>query len=82
MMIFSLIYLFVGLNIDDKYVIYSLNNLKHSNFIKFIDDYNESLTLSLGIFLGVDGYSGEPIHISLLISDIEMILGVIIWESV
>ncbi|MDD6736550.1 MAG: pentapeptide repeat-containing protein, partial [Clostridiales bacterium] len=76
-MIFALIYLFVGLDIDDKYVIYNLSTLKNFNFIKFIEDYNESLALSSGIFLGIGGYSCEPVQISLLISNIEMILGVI-----
>ena len=76
-MIFALIYLFVGLDIDDKYVIYNLSTLRNFNFIKFIEDYNESLALSSGIFLGIGGYSCEPVQISLLISNIEMILGVI-----
>ncbi len=76
-MIFALIYLFVGVDIDDKYVIYNLSTLRNFNFIKFIEDYNESLALSSGIFLGVGGYSCEPVQISLVISNIEMILGVI-----
>ena len=67
----------VGLDIDDKYVIYNLSTLKNFNFIKFIEDYNESLALSSGIFLGVGGYNCEPVQISLLISNIEMTLGVI-----
>ena len=76
-MIFAFIYLFVGVDIDDKYVIYNLSTLKNFNFIKFIEDYNESLALSSGIFLGVGGYSCEPVQISLVVSNIEMILGVI-----
>ena len=78
MIAFSLIYLFIGLKIDDKYVIYSLSNLKNTDNMVILDHFNKSLTLSTGTFLGVDGYSAEPINISLLISDIEMILGVII----
>ena len=48
------------------------------DFIKFIQDYNQTLALSSGIFLGVGGYSCEPVKLSLMISNIEMIIGVII----
>ena len=73
--IFALLYLFVGLDIDSNYVIYNLDTLKNFNFIKFIEDYNESLALSSGIFLGVGGYSCEPVQVSLLLSNLEMISG-------
>ena len=48
------------------------------DFIKFMQDYNQTLALSSGIFLGVGGYSCEPVQLSLVISNIEMIIGVII----
>ena len=51
--LFGLLYSIFGIEIDDKYVIYNLSNLKNTDFIKFIDDFNKSLTLSTGIFLGV-----------------------------
>lgn len=76
-MVFAFLYLIVGINIDNNYVIYNLETLKHFNFIKFIEDYNESLALSSGIFLGVGGYSSEPVQISLILSNIEMILGIV-----
>lgn len=75
--IFAFLYLFVGLKINEKYVIYNLDTLKHFNFMKFMNDYNESLALSSGVFLGVGGYSCEPVKGSLILSNIEMILGVV-----
>lgn len=76
-LIFGFIYLFVGLDIDNHFVVYNLEKLKHFNIVQFIEDYNESLALSSGIFLGVGGYSCEPVRLSLLISSIEMILGTV-----
>lgn len=73
--IFAFLYLLIGVDIDDNYVVYNLQTLQQFNFMKFIGDYNESLALSSGIFLGIGGYSCEPVQISLLLSDIEMILG-------
>lgn len=76
-LIFAFLYLFIGLDIDNHFVIYNLQTLKQFDLIKFIEDYNESLALSSGIFLGVGGYSCEPVRLSLVLSNIEMILGVI-----
>ena len=75
--VFAFLYLFIGLDIDNHYVIYNLETLKHFNFIKFIENYNESFALSSGIFLGIGGYSSEPVQISLFVSSIEMILGTV-----
>ena len=75
--IFAFLYLIIGLEIDNNYVIYNLSTLKNFNFINFIKDYNESLALSSGIFLGVGGYSCEPVQLSLLLSNLEMILGTV-----
>ena len=76
--LFALIYLFVGVDINDEFVVYKLSNIMNYDFIKFIQDYNQTLALSSGIFLGVGGYSCEPVKLSLMISNIEMIIGVII----
>lgn len=75
--LFAFIYLFVGLDIHSKFVIYNWSKIVNFDFIKFIKDYNESLALSAGVFLGVGGYSCEPVGISLFISAIEMIAGVV-----
>ena len=76
-MIFALIYLFVGVDIDSKFVIYNWSKFNNFDFIKFIEDYNEAFALSAGVFLGVWGYECEPVGISLFISAVEMILGII-----
>ena len=75
--LFAFLYLLIGVDIDNNYIIYNLETLKNFNFIQFIEDYNESLALSSGIFLGVGGYSCEPVQLSLLLSNIEMILGTV-----
>ena len=77
-MIFGLIYLFVGVDINKIFVVYKLSDLLNINFNEFIHDYHQTLALSSGIFLGVGGYSCEPVKLSLFISDVEMILGVIV----
>ena len=76
-LIFAILYLFVGVEIEENYVIYNLDVLKNLSFIKFIQDYNQTVALSSGIFLGIGGYSCEPVQLSLIISDIEMVLGAI-----
>lgn len=76
-LIFALIYLFVGLDIENTFVVYNLDKIKKFDLMQFIEDFNQSLALSSGIFLGVGGYSCEPVNVSLFISNIEMILGVV-----
>ena len=76
-MIFALIYLFVGVDINSKFVIYNWSKLSNFDFIKFIEDYNQTFALSTGVFLGVGGYDCEPVRLSLFISAVEMVLGII-----
>ena len=76
--IFALIFLFVGVDINENFVVYKLTDFVNLDLIKFIQDFNQTLALSSGIFLGVGGYSCEPVKLSLLVSNIEMIVGVTI----
>ena len=76
-LVFAFLYLIVGLDINKSYVIYNLETFKNLDFMKFVADYNQSLAISSGIFLGVGGYSSEPVKMSLMLSNIEMILGIV-----
>ncbi|MEG0855952.1 MAG: pentapeptide repeat-containing protein [Terrisporobacter sp.] len=75
--IFAFIYLIVGVDIDSKYVVYNLSTIKDFNLMRFIGDYNEALALSSGVFLGVGGFSCEPVKVSLLVSSMEMVMGTV-----
>ncbi len=75
--LFAIIYLLVGVEIGDEIVVYNFQTIKNLNLDKFIKDFNETLNLSSGSFLGVGAENCKPIHKSYLIVDLEMLLGVV-----
>lgn len=75
--LFAIIYLLVGVEIGSEMVVYNLETIKNLNLDKFIIDFNESLNLSSGTFLGIGAVNCKPIHQSYLITDLEMLLGVV-----
>ena len=75
--IFAVIYLLIGVEIGSETVVYDLETIKSLSFDKFVKDFNETLNLSSGTFLGVGAENCKPIHRSYLIADLEMILGVV-----
>ena len=73
--IFSILYLIFGIKVDEEIIKYtSLNGLTIKKFLK---DYNESLNLSVGMFAAVGLNEAQPAPASYMLSNIEMILGIL-----
>lgn len=75
--IFAILYLFLGVEIDNSVVIYNLNMFQNITFSTLILHLNEALTLSLGMFAGVGTINCDPINKSYIIANIEVLVGVI-----
>lgn len=73
---FTIIYLLSGFNIDDQLVNYSTLFINF-NFTYIINNFNESLNLSIGMFAGVGFNNAQPIPSSYMICNFEMLIGVI-----
>lgn len=74
--IFSILYLIFGIKVDEEVIIYT--NLNNGFTIqRFLKDYNESLNLSVGMFASVGLNEAQPAPASYMLSNIEMLLGVL-----
>lgn len=76
-LIFAIIYLVVGVDIDGVVVGYIFQTNIPKAVSEFIIQFNESLNLSTGMFLGVGINNSQPIPISHMISNVEMVIGTI-----
>jgi uncharacterized protein YjbI with pentapeptide repeats len=75
-LVFSILYLIFGMIVNEELIRYtSLNN--GIKLQKLINDYNESLNLSVGMFASVGLNEAQPAPASYMISNIEMLLGVV-----
>ncbi len=74
--VFSILYLIFGIKVDEQIVRYSFLENGHT-FREFLRDYNESLNLSVGMFAAVGLNEAQPAPISYMLSNIEMLLGVL-----
>lgn len=74
--IFAVIYMVAGIEIDEEIVI-SYKEFRTMNFGDFMVYFNEALNLSVGLFAGMGTINSDPVPVSYLISDLEMIIGVI-----
>ena len=74
--IFALIYLVVGVKIDEQTVIYNWSRISNFKFREFMTHFNEALSLSFGTFGGVGDINCDPLPQSYIISNIEIIFGV------
>ncbi|MDK2585165.1 pentapeptide repeat-containing protein [Romboutsia sedimentorum] len=75
--IFAFIYLIIGVEIDGNIISYSLNNISTWKLNLFIRDFNEAINLSIGMFAGVGVNNAKPTEISYIISNIEMLGGIV-----
>lgn len=73
--IFSIIYLLIGVEVDGEIIKYSINS--GISFSKVMLDLNEAFNLSIGMFAGVGFNKAQPIPAAYMVSNIEMIIGVI-----
>lgn len=77
-LIFTFLFLIVGVNIDGRIVKYnSIIAIETLSFGKFFEEFLNAFSLSTGLFTGVGNEICDPIFESAILADIEMVLGVI-----
>ncbi|WP_294167379.1 pentapeptide repeat-containing protein [uncultured Clostridium sp.] len=74
--LFSILYLIFGMKVNEEIITYDNINKFH-NLRKMLTDYNESLNLSVGMFAGVGLNEAQPSPRSYMLSNIEMLIGVL-----
>ena len=74
--LFSLLYLIFGIKVNEEIITYDAINKLHG-FRQMLTDYNESLNLSVGMFAGVGLNEAQPSPRSYMLSNIEMIIGIL-----
>lgn len=72
----AILYLFIGMEVGETEVV-TFSTLLNSNFKTIIGYINESLHLSVGMFAGVGTVNSEPMPIVYIVSNIEMIIGLL-----
>ncbi|MEG2892086.1 MAG: pentapeptide repeat-containing protein [Clostridium sp.] len=75
-LVFSILYLFTGLDIDGEIVRYFTGETSN-NFREFLTHYNESLTLSISMFGSVGFVNSQPSPESYMVACSEVILGIV-----
>ncbi|MBE6053506.1 MAG: pentapeptide repeat-containing protein [Clostridium sartagoforme] len=74
--LFSILYLVFGIKVNEEIITYDNIN-KFYSLRKFLTDYNESLNLSVGMFAGIGLNEAQPSPRSYMVSNIEMLIGVL-----
>lgn len=74
--LFSILYLIFGIKVDEEIITYDAIN-KFNGLRQMLTDYNESLNLSVGMFAGVGLNEAQPSPRSYMLSNIEMLIGVL-----
>ena len=69
--------MFFGIKVDEEIITYSNNINNVLNIKKLLKDYNEALNLSTGMFAGVGLNEAQPSPRSYMLSNIEMLIGVL-----
>jgi len=75
-LLFSILYLIFGIKLNEDIIIYN-SFTKFNNLRQILRDYNESLNLSVGMFAGVGINEVQPSPRSYILSNIEMLIGVL-----
>ena len=74
--LFSILYLIFGMKVNEEIITYDSVNKFHG-LRQMLTDYNESLNLSVGMFAGVGLNEAQPSPRSYMLSNIEMLIGVL-----
>lgn len=75
--VFTILYLLIGIRIDNNTVCYLTGNSLPKTFIQFLKQINESFHLSMSVFGAVGCDFAKPLERAYLLSDVEMSLGII-----
>lgn len=78
MFAFSVLYLVFGLKIDEQIVTYrSIASITSEPFSELFRNFLESFSISVGMFAGVGIMESTPTPSSYILSDLEMIIGIL-----
>lgn len=74
--LFSILYLIFGIKVNEEIITYDSIN-KFRGLRQMLTDYNEALNLSVGMFAAVGLNEAQPSPRSYMLSNIEMLIGVL-----
>lgn len=77
MMIFAILYLITGMELDGKIIVYNLKSIDTWSLKLLLLDFNEAINLSIGMFAGVGVNNAQPIALNYIIANIQMLVGVV-----
>lgn len=75
--IFAILYLFSGIDINNEIVMYNFKTIGNFNIGRLFRDLNETINLSVGMFGGVGFNTAKPTESSYMLSNIEMLIGIL-----
>ncbi|MEG2256582.1 MAG: hypothetical protein RSC21_07270, partial [Cetobacterium sp.] len=73
----TLLYLFLGIKIGEETIRLTFSSIINSDFKTIMGYLNESFNLSIGMFAGVGTNNSQPIPITYMVANIEMIIGLL-----
>jgi len=76
-LIFSLLYLLIGIDINGEVIKYTFSNVDTWNLKQFIKDFNEAINLSVGMFGAVGVNNSKPTEVAYRLADFEILIGII-----
>lgn len=75
--VFGVIYLLIGIKVDEKIISYIFNGIYGYNIIDIVKDFKEAITYSIDLFTGIGSSNTEVIYFTFIFSNLEKLLGVI-----
>lgn len=77
MIIYTILYLFIGVKVGDETIRLSIGYLSSTNLKEILSVINEAFNLSVGMFAGVGCINSEPIPRTYMLANTEMLLGIL-----
>lgn len=76
-LIFAVIFLFTGIEVEGIMIGYKMNTLKYTSMLDFLKVYNGSVNASIGVFAGIGNDSLNVSQINYILESLEMALGIV-----
>ena len=76
-LVFSILYLMIGIDLNGEIIRYSLNNIETWRFGKFVRDFNEAFHISVGMFGGIGCDGAKPLSVAYMLANLEMLIGIV-----
>lgn len=75
--VFTIIYLLMGIKIEDQTIRFSIQYLLNTNLSEILNVINEALTLSVSMFACVGCINARPAPVAYMFVNVEMLLGIL-----